>query len=151
MKRRLGILLSLFVLLVVTSCAPKRVSLYCYPEGLRGGIVKSAMDLIGKPYMWGGKGPDAFDCSGLVHYVYRKNGVLLPGSTGDLMKVGFEVERDRALPGDLVFFNIKRDYHVGIMIDRRGFVHSSATRGVVVDDVDGAYWARRITAFRSPL
>lgn len=41
---------------------------------------KQALDLVGKPYVWGGKGPDGFDCSGIIMYLYKLNGVDLQWS-----------------------------------------------------------------------
>ena len=39
-------------------------------------IARGAQSLIGAPYRYGGAGPDAFDCSGLVSYVHRQLGLL---------------------------------------------------------------------------
>lgn len=41
---------------------------------------KQALDLVGKPYVWGGKGPDVFDCSGIIMYLYKLNGIDLQWS-----------------------------------------------------------------------
>lgn len=41
---------------------------------------KQALDLVGKPYVWGGKGPDVFDCSGVIMYLYKLNGIDLQWS-----------------------------------------------------------------------
>ena len=54
----------------------------------RKDIVDYATTLLGKPYRNGAKGPDAFDCSGYVYYVYGRFGVAVPVSTEGLSKVG---------------------------------------------------------------
>lgn len=41
---------------------------------------KQALELVGKPYVWGGKGPDVFDCSGVIMYLYKLNGIDLQWS-----------------------------------------------------------------------
>ncbi len=106
---------------------------------------------MGKPYRNGAKGPDSFDCSGFVHYVYKKSAILLPVSTDPLLKSGYEVARENSLPGDLVFFKIKRDLHVGLMVNSGQFIHSSKSKGVAVDDLDAPYWRRNLLCFRSIL
>ena len=59
---------------------------------------------LGKPYEWGGTGPDAYDCSGLVMMAYRAAGVLIP-RTADVQWVwGPQVPASQVEPGDLVFF-----------------------------------------------
>ena len=42
-----------------------------------------ARSQIGKPYLWGGTGPDAFDCSGLMMMAYRAAGVNIPRTSED--------------------------------------------------------------------
>ncbi|GAB3664341.1 hypothetical protein GCM10027589_28350 [Actinocorallia lasiicapitis] len=69
----------------------------------------------GKPYRWGASGPNAFDCSGLIGYVYRKAGVKLPRTTGSIYRaVGNKISWKNLAPGDLVFFYGGRS-HVGIV------------------------------------
>ena len=43
---------------------------------------------IGKPYLWGGTGPDAFDCSGLVMMAYRQAGVDIPRTSRGAVGLG---------------------------------------------------------------
>lgn len=63
--------------------------------------VKAALAQVGKPYVWGAKGPDTFDCSGLVQWAWRQAGVTLaPGTYGQIAE-GRVV--DSPQPGDLVF------------------------------------------------
>lgn len=40
--------------------------------GPMAGAAQTALAQVGKPYRWGAKGPDRFDCSGLVYFCYRQ-------------------------------------------------------------------------------
>ena len=53
-------------------------------RALQQAIRVDALAQVGKPYRYGGRGPDSFDCSGLVAYVYGRAGIKLPRSTTDL-------------------------------------------------------------------
>lgn len=145
------ILYSLFlsILISIWGCAPKKVKVY-HDEvsDIRREIVEMAVQHIGRPYKSGAKGPDAFDCSGFVHYVYKRFQISLPPMTDGQIKVSYEIPQEAVLPGDLVFFRIKKDFHVGIMINKREFVHASKSRGVAVDDVESAYWRKNLLCFR---
>jgi probable lipoprotein NlpC len=55
------------------------------------------------------------------------------------------------LPGDLVIFKIKRDFHVGVVLNDREFVHASKSRGVAIDDLSLPYWTKSLQGFRSVL
>jgi cell wall-associated NlpC family hydrolase len=142
--------LSLFCFVFISfGCGPKKISI---PEPLseaRANVVRSAMDLLGKPYKNGGRGPDAFDCSGLVYFAYKKSGLTLPVTAEEQGKGGGGVSREAILPGDLVVFRIKRDFHVGIMLNDKEFIHASKSRGVAIDDLSLPYWARSLQGFRS--
>lgn len=63
-----------------------------------------ALQQVGKPYAWGGAGPDAFDCSGLALRAWEAAGVELPRVAADQYGAGGHVPVDQAAPGDLVFF-----------------------------------------------
>ncbi|MFD4858434.1 NlpC/P60 family protein [Streptomyces atratus] len=71
-----------------------------------GGAINAALAEVGKPYQWGGVGPDAFDCSGLMQHAYRKAGVRIPRTSQQQMGVGKPVKGLKdARPGDLMFPN----------------------------------------------
>lgn len=70
-----------------------------------GGAINAALAQVGKPYQWGGTGPNAFDCSGLMQFAYKKIGVRLPRVSQAQMKVGKSVKRKDVRPGDLMFPN----------------------------------------------
>ena len=150
MKRHLCLLL-LPVFVLVGGCAPKQVRVYeALPES-RSQIIEYAITLMGKPYKSAAKGPDAFDCSGLVYYVYKRFNVALPYTTEELDRVGVEISRADVLAGDLVFFKIKRAYHMGMMLNGHEFIHASKSRGVAIDKLDLPYWQRSLLRFRRVL
>ena len=45
------------------------------PNQIVAAAIGFAEQQLGKPYLWGGTGPDAFDCSGLVMMAYRAAGI----------------------------------------------------------------------------
>jgi cell wall-associated NlpC family hydrolase len=86
------------------SSAP-RVSKPAPPQGKGAGqAVAVARAQIGKPYRWGGSGPDSFDCSGLTMYAWRAAGVSLPHSTYSQWAATPHISQSDLQPGDLVYF-----------------------------------------------
>jgi len=80
-----------------------------------------ARQQLGKPYLWGGTGPDAFDCSGLTMMAYRSAGIGIPRTADQQWRWGPRVAPRQVQPGDLVFFagadgTAKAPGHVGIVI-----------------------------------
>lgn len=68
------------------------------------GIIDLARSFVGTKYTWGGTTPSSgFDCSGLLHYVFKENGIPLPRSTTDIFKFGTEVPSlNEAQIGDII-------------------------------------------------
>jgi cell wall-associated NlpC family hydrolase len=114
------------------------------PAAVRASAVRIAMSKIGKPYRYGASGPDAFDCSGLVHWTYRQLGVQLPRTSRAMSGAGRPVAEADLRPGDLVFF-YKPISHVAIYIGNGKIVHASTSgTPVKVSDLAG----RRFTTAR---
>jgi cell wall-associated NlpC family hydrolase len=118
--------------------------------------VDLAASLIGRPYVWGAEGPDAFDCSGLTQYVYQEFGVELPRRAISQSRVGDPTSR-RLQRGDLVFFSTDSRQsevtHVGIYEGGGTMIEASKRYGRVRrDSLNDPYWvehfmfARRVTA-----
>jgi peptidoglycan DL-endopeptidase CwlO len=153
MKRRLTLLFFVCLLVALGGCAPKKVRVYegVGPPQKGDAMVQYAVSLLGRPYKSAGKGPDAFDCSGFVYYVYKRFDINLPYTTDDLVRVGSQVPRENVLAGDLVIFNIKKSYHIGIMMNQTEFVHASSSKGVAIGNIDSFYWRRGLSHFRRVL
>lgn len=67
-------------------------------------VVDVARAQVGDRYAYGGAGPSAFDCSGLTAYAWRRaTGKVLPHSSAAQRRVGRQVSRSEARPGDLVY------------------------------------------------
>lgn len=96
-------------------------------------LAKLMSQEMGKPYKWGGTGPDSYDCSGLVYSLYGKLGLSLPRVARDQAKSGTYVSKEELTYGDLVFFarDGKNINHVGIYVGDGQFVHSPETGDVV--------------------
>jgi cell wall-associated NlpC family hydrolase len=92
-------------------------------------VASLALAEQGKPYVWAASGPDSFDCSGLVMYVFAQIGIQLPHSSYAQAGMGSPVSFSDLQPGDLVFFN--GNSHVGIYIGGGQFVHAPHTGDVV--------------------
>ncbi|GAA1250146.1 hypothetical protein GCM10009609_11930 [Pseudonocardia aurantiaca] len=92
--------------------------------------VSYAMGKIGAPYRWGAEGPNAFDCSGLVQWSFKKAGINLPRTSRQQSRVGTPVAKSDLRPGDLVFF-YRPVKHVGIYIGGGKIVHASNKRNPV--------------------
>lgn len=109
-------------------------------------ITKTAKDLIGVKYSYGGTTTSGFDCSGYVSYVFKEHDISVSRSSSSLYASGTAVNKADLAVGDLVFFNTtgKGVSHVGIYIGNGEFAHASTSRGVRVDKLsDPYYWGDR--------
>ena len=68
--------------------------------------MQTAENQIGKPYLFGGAGPDSFDCSGLTMFAWASAGVALPHDAAAQAQLVAPVTADLAhlAPGDLIFY-----------------------------------------------
>ena len=81
----------------------------------------------------GATGPDTFDCSGFVQYVYKKVGIELTRTTyTQVAGRGTYIPKGEEQPGDLVFFgSMSEPHHVGIYVGNGMYIHAPQTGDVV--------------------
>jgi cell wall-associated NlpC family hydrolase len=116
------------------------------PTGRAAVAVATALAQLGKPYVYGAAGPDAFDCSGLTMYSWAAAGVSLSHSSAVQSGTGVPVSISELQPGDLVFYYSPVS-HVAMYIGNGQVVHAPHT-GSVVQIVPltsmPIAWARRV-------
>jgi peptidoglycan endopeptidase LytE len=122
-------------------------------------VLATGQRYVGTPYRYGGAAPGGFDCSGLVQYVFGRNGVTLPRTSRQQATAGraLAVTVDSLKPGDLMLFASKggRIDHVAIYVGNNRMLHSSAGAGrVLYDDLTtprGKWYLARHVASRRVL
>jgi cell wall-associated NlpC family hydrolase len=67
-------------------------------------VVTTALAQQGTPYVYGGNAPGGFDCSGLMQWIYKQVGIVLPRTAAAQSTVGHSVSLNELQPGDLLFF-----------------------------------------------
>ena len=102
------------------------------PNQAVAAAIAFAREQLGKPYLWGGTGPDAFDCSGLVMMAYRAAGISIPRTSEQQWAWGPQIPASQVRPGDLVFFagsdgTTTSPGHVGLVIGNHMMIEAYAT------------------------
>jgi cell wall-associated NlpC family hydrolase len=100
--------------------------------------INIALAQQGKPYVWGGTGPDVFDCSGLTQWSWAQVGVHIPRVASDQQAWATPVPISRIQPGDLVFFG-NPAHHVGMYIGNGEMVNAPHTGAFV--EVVPIWWS----------
>jgi hypothetical protein len=129
---------------------------YVDPASIPARAVALARSRIGAPYVWGAAGPDAFDCSGLVFWVYSQLGVQVPRTAQPQFEWALPIAPSQFQPGDLVFFQgtwATSDpvSHVG-MYTGNGMVVMATDTGDFVREValSNPYWTAHFAAAGRP-
>jgi cell wall-associated NlpC family hydrolase len=118
------------------------------PAGAGGVAATAALSKQGTPYVWGAKGPDRFDCSGLTQWAWARAGVDLGPDTYSQVTQGVPVAPGDVRAGDLIFpkasFDGRGPGHVQLAISPTEVVHAPQTGDVVrIAPMPSAYVARR--------
>lgn len=115
-------------------------------------IVETAKQYLGKPYVYGAAGPNAFDCSGFTSYIYKQYGYYLNRTAEGQYSNGVAVSKDNLQPGDLLMFTYRGMYgigHVGIYIGDGKMIHAgNSSTGVIIQDAFSGYYGARYVGAR---
>lgn len=122
-------------------------------------VVAGARRYLSVRYVLGGTTPRAFDCSGLVQYVFGQYGITLPRTAHEQAAVGRAPAPGEELrPGDLLFFyGGQGAQHIAIYAGRDSIIHASSTHGRVrMDRLSGTgtrrnWFGQRLIAVRRVL
>lgn len=152
-RRLPRLLAALCVCLLLAACSSRAPSLpEAAPQPAPGdpgtAVVASARSQIGSPYTFGACSPeDGYDCSGLVWWVFKQNGVDVPRTSHEQWGFGRYVPPNDRRPGDVVVFRVGygvKDLHVGIYTERGSFVHSPKSGETVREEpINLPYWQKR--------
>ena len=118
------------------------------PGGPGDTAVRAALGKIGRPYVWGAKGPNSFDCSGLTGWAWRQAGIQLGADTYQQIHDGVAVPRGQVRAGDLIFprdcFDARGPGHVQLAISPTQVIHAPQPGDVVhIAPMPSSYVARR--------
>lgn len=115
-------------------------------------VVAYAMTFKGYRYVYGTNGPNTFDCSGFVQYVYKHFGYNLSRSSSTQANDGVAVSKSDLQPGDVLIFrdtSNSRIGHVGLYIGGGEFIHASNSRtGVIVSSLSTSAYQKRYVGAR---
>ncbi len=127
------------------------------PQNRKVDFINSLFGQMGKPYVWGGSGPDNFDCSGLVYYCLNQAGYSISRRTAASYAENEDWEWVNSISelevGDLMFFRQADEVsisHVGIYIGNNMLIHASYSNGrVLITTITNWYitnfrWGRRV-------
>jgi cell wall-associated NlpC family hydrolase len=113
------------------------------PDPAAARAVLAALSKVGSPYVWGGSGPNVFDCSGLTMWSWHQAGVGLTHWTGDQILQGESVPLGQVQPGDLIFMwppgaNGGPPQHVAMYLGNQLVVQAPHAGGFV--QVSSMWW-----------
>lgn len=121
--------------------------------GSASGNARAAIDFayskIGTPYLWGGTGPNGYDCSGLTQASWAAAGVSISRTTYTQYDMPNAVAWEDIQPGDILFFFPDLG-HNGLYVGNGMMVHAPSS-GKTVSEVRLAdYWAQHFVGARRP-
>jgi len=106
-------------------------------------VIAAAKQQLGKPYVWNAKGPDSYDCSGLMQYVFRQaTGQNIGSWTVPQESAGVKVAINQLQPGDLLFWGASgASYHVGLYLGNNEYLNALRPGTNVKIDKISSYFA----------
>lgn len=124
------------------------------PQASAQQIVNYAKQQLGKPYVWSTAGPNTFDCSGFIYYVFSHNGYNISRTSVEDYWGNSNIKKVSShKPGDLIFFKgtygeTNHPSHIGIMINDTQFIHAANEKtGVIITNIYDPYWRSHILGY----
>lgn len=119
-------------------------------------VIDLAHKQLGKPYVWGAEGPNSFDCSGLIYYVYKNAaGITLPRTSSAQYSAGVAVSRSNLKEGDLIFSSTDGTgniTHVAIYVGDGQMIHAPRNgKNVEKVSISNSYWNKAYVGARRVL
>jgi cell wall-associated NlpC family hydrolase len=142
---------------VTVAAAAATAADYHIPAGVPAPIVAAisfALAQIGKPYVWGGTGPDGWDCSGLMMMAYRAAGITIPRGSIAQSTIGLPVyDTNQLRPGDLLFVpgsdgTVTAPGHVGMYLGQGILVEAPHSGLRVQLSPVAGYWRENLVSVR---
>jgi len=108
-------------------------------------IISLAKSKLGSSYEPTEAGPDHFDCSGFVYYLFRANGIAIPRTSIGQSQSGKKLTREELEKGDILFFDTYQSNHInhsGVYLGDGQFIHSTSAKGygVIISDLDKGFY-----------
>jgi cell wall-associated NlpC family hydrolase len=122
------------------------------------------VDLLGKPFKYGGRGPDYYDCFGLAKELYFRLGKTLPDitSTADFEEIEKKIEAaekyycliDKPVEYCLVTFRLTPRFvsHIGVVLPNLyQFIHITRNTSITIERLDSLQWKKKIANYLLPI
>ncbi|MEA3417965.1 MAG: C40 family peptidase [Campylobacterota bacterium] len=108
-------------------------------------LITLAKSKLGNSYAPTKAGPDHFDCSGFVYYLFKSNDIAIPRSSLEQSKAGKYLKREEIKRGDILFFDTANRHHVnhsGVYLGEGKFIHSSSGKAyaVTISELDKGFY-----------
>ena len=126
---------------------------------LRNRITELAQKYLGVPYKAAGVGPEGFDCSGFVYFIYREAaGMPVSRSTVGIWNSGKKITLAQVRPGDVLVFTTVRAgaSHAGIVLENSSkgvtFIHAASQgskTGIIISNMNESYYKTRFMGARN--
>lgn len=123
------------------------------PKPTQADIVNTAKRFLGLKYLWAGASSWGYDCSGIIHAIYRAHGIMIPRDSFYQATKGKAISKANLKPGDLIFFAYNggkgKVYHVGLYIGNGQMLHApNYASQVKIERFDAGVYKRNYAGAR---
>lgn len=117
-------------------------------ESLSEQLVSYSKNWLGVPYRYGGNTTDGIDCSGFIKNIFHYIGYNLPRTAQQQYDFTRKIPEKNVKQGDLAFFRRRgKIFHVGLYIGDNKIIHSSSSKGVIIQDLSDSWLKSNFYSF----